>query len=465
MTFFVDATQGSREGRFTDPASPPPPPRARRLDVRSWRDGALAGISYDLDGQFTGRVAIDWSGLGEAATGLDLNGVETAMAVLVAQFALPAVIAGFARPSETVREALAMLYDIRAYCDETEPVEIVSLTGSEGSSHGRQPTAADPRRTVVLLSGGFDSSLSAALLKQAGQDVVGLFVAANAHVTEYERDAARAVAAHLSIPLVELTLDFPEQEAVGRYYSRSFARYPFYNAVPHGRDLLLAAVAGVVAQALGCGGIAFGHDAESRAKVIPWRGRLIHRHDFESQHGFDLLRRFAQEHAGADLAAFSPLAGLSVYMIRRLLMTRYPEVAGSVHWCLWSKRCGQCLKCVSTYAMQRHLEPVVGAPLFDFYDNPFADEDDEDMALFAAPDRPPGHISYGMQMHHAMADIVERGGVRPDDYWLKVFQDRGLIEVGPEERERIRRVCEIPFDPEEAPSAVAATIRELLCHE
>jgi tRNA-specific 2-thiouridylase len=72
-------------------------------------------------------------------------------------------------------------------------------------------------RVVVAMSGGVDSSVAAALLKQAGHEVIGLFMRTGAHGDDPERRAktccsvtdavdARAVADRLDIPFY--TLDF-----------------------------------------------------------------------------------------------------------------------------------------------------------------------------------------------------------------------------------------------------------------
>ena len=75
-------------------------------------------------------------------------------------------------------------------------------------------------RVVLAMSGGVDSSVAAALLKEQGYDVVGLFMRTGAHAADEERrsktccsvaDAldARAVADRLDIPFY--VLDFERE--------------------------------------------------------------------------------------------------------------------------------------------------------------------------------------------------------------------------------------------------------------
>jgi len=75
-----------------------------------------------------------------------------------------------------------------------------------------RPTLATPKKVFVGLSGGVDSATSAALLKEAGFDVTGVFIKVwqpdwiECTWREDRQDAMR-VAAHLGIPFVTLDLE------------------------------------------------------------------------------------------------------------------------------------------------------------------------------------------------------------------------------------------------------------------
>jgi tRNA-specific 2-thiouridylase len=79
------------------------------------------------------------------------------------------------------------------------------------------------RRVFVGMSGGVDSSVSAALLKKAGYEVVGVFIRVwepSGFVCSWreERRWARRVAAHLDIPLITLDLSREYKKKVVDYF-------------------------------------------------------------------------------------------------------------------------------------------------------------------------------------------------------------------------------------------------------
>ncbi|HRZ30463.1 MAG TPA: tRNA 2-thiouridine(34) synthase MnmA, partial [Candidatus Paceibacterota bacterium] len=80
-----------------------------------------------------------------------------------------------------------------------------------------------PRRAFVGMSGGVDSSVSAALLKKAGYEVIGVFIrvwepAGFVCSWREERRWARRVAAHLDIPLLTLDLSREYKRKVVDYF-------------------------------------------------------------------------------------------------------------------------------------------------------------------------------------------------------------------------------------------------------
>jgi tRNA-specific 2-thiouridylase len=110
------------------------------------------------------------------------------------------------------------------------------FTPMHESPHPHAPAAprSAPRRFVVAMSGGVDSSVAAWMLRQEGLDLVGLFMRNGVHVEEHEsskksccsvsdaRDA-RMVAAHLGIPFQAVDLA-DEFKAIIRYFVREYAR-------------------------------------------------------------------------------------------------------------------------------------------------------------------------------------------------------------------------------------------------
>ena len=438
-----------------------PPPRADRVSANWLREGEQTGIEFSIDSRFTSKYLVDWESIGGGPAHEDVDALNWALLALAAQYCLPSelVVADQRAPAQTTAygRLLQMLYDIRAFCDETAYRDRPVVRARSGNAAGSREASLDPNRVLLVLSGGFDSTFAAICLKQAGCDVQALHVRVNRHVEVSEEGAAEHVAKALDLPLHKITLEFRDQEAIGRYYSRTFGEYPFYNSIPHGRDFPLAVLAGIVAKRLGCAAVAFGHEKESRTKVIRDRGRDIHRHDVESAHGRALARTYLRSTVCPDLELFSPIAGVSLYQVRRAMLAKFPGLVPHLRSCFWSAQCEKCLKCLSTYTMQRHL----GANVIDFEGNLFADLDDEDMALLARPDRPSEALGYGPMMHYAMTRIIEDGQATPDDYWLRVYKTHGLESV----RKRwdvIKGICLGQGEAHEAPRDVQSALAGII---
>lgn len=87
--------------------------------------------------------------------------------------------------------------------------------------------AGSKKKIFVGMSGGVDSSVSAALLKKEGHDVVGVFIKVwqadflPCTWREERRDAMRAVA-HLNIPFVTLDLEMAYKQEVVDYMIREY---------------------------------------------------------------------------------------------------------------------------------------------------------------------------------------------------------------------------------------------------
>jgi tRNA-specific 2-thiouridylase len=88
-------------------------------------------------------------------------------------------------------------------------------------------TKKEPKKIFVGVSGGVDSSVSAALLKEQGHEVVGVFIRTwqpdwLACTWKEERRDAMRVCAHLDIPFVELDLEKEYKEGVADYMIREY---------------------------------------------------------------------------------------------------------------------------------------------------------------------------------------------------------------------------------------------------
>lgn len=78
------------------------------------------------------------------------------------------------------------------------------------------------KKIIVAMSGGVDSSVTAALLRQAGAKVQGVFMRLTERDTRHQEEEARAVAAHLDIPLAVVDLREAFQRQVLDYFAAAY---------------------------------------------------------------------------------------------------------------------------------------------------------------------------------------------------------------------------------------------------
>ena len=176
-------------------------------------------------------------------------------------------------------------------------------------------------RVVVAMSGGIDSSVAAALMKQAGYDVVGITLQLYDHGAAAHRTGAccagrdiqdaRNVAAHLGIP--HYVLDYEtrfREEVIDRFvdsYAAGETPIPCIdcNRTVKFRDLLR------FAEDLGADCLVTGHYVESRLMANGHRA-LFRPHDLDRDQSYFLYATTQQQ---LDLLRF-PLAGLTKPQIR-----------------------------------------------------------------------------------------------------------------------------------------------------
>jgi diaminopimelate decarboxylase len=345
-----------------------------------------------------------------------------ALGVLVAQLVLAERLA-FADPLPTglIRSlwpCLELLYNIRCYCDGRPLTAVPPMpAATDAGSTPLSAPAPNAHRagTLVALSGGFDSSLLLRWLSRSDQRVEAVHFRVNEAVRQQEAEAAAAIAAACGIPLHVIDVDLPGLTDLGRRYADSFGRFPTHNTVPHGRDLLLIPLAAMLARRLGFARVAFGFERESRLEQASYQGATIHRHDFASEHGFDLVTALVRDHLDADLAIEAPLWTLSGARIRRTVLTREPALAGALQTCFWDRWCERCAKCVTTSMLQAEL----GLDIYRFRSDPLDDPQNEFLAALFATGRDPTRMPYWELAIQSLDRLAQAGDQR---HWVRRFQ-------------------------------------------
>jgi 7-cyano-7-deazaguanine synthase in queuosine biosynthesis len=322
-------------------------------------------------------------------------------------------------------DLLRILYDVRAYCSKTAPfLPTVSIKSSNKIQNVQNAEVIFPAidldilnySHILLFSGGIDSTYSMLRLIEEGSKSIALFLGINTDTVELEWEASRRIASTLDIELLHCDFvlkGFP-QRGVDHANWPQFGQFPYFNSIPHGRDILSAALASVIARRFKIDSIAFGQEKESREKVIPYHGRRILRHDVESFEGSTILKTWLRRCLQHEIQLISPVESLTIEQIRLDMLDRYPDIMAMTQSCFWERRCCQCAKCVSSYILQR----LTGNNIFNFQKNPLADQQNRDLADAIDSDIPDNEIGYGAQIRNGIRSIITKGKYTAEDYWV-----------------------------------------------
>jgi diaminopimelate decarboxylase len=389
-----------------------------RLDTEAHSPGRV-DYGYSVDGE-SHSLSVAFS---DPETRLDEREravVAGAVGVLLAQLVLAERL-DFAVPLprglvQALRPCIKVLYDVRCYCDGRP---LVALPRMQGGADEVEPVQADRAHrdgTLVAISGGFDSTLLLHLASRCGERVEAVHFRVNESVRDEEERAAKAIAAACGVPLHIVNIENPGLVELGRRYSSSFGRFPHYNTVPHGRDLLLIPLAAILARRLGLGRVSFGFEREALLERMEYRGATIHRNDFASEHGFDLVSGLLRTHLDPDIVLEAPLWSLSGYRIRRTVLGHLPELAAEIQTCYWERWCERCSKCVTTSL----LEADLGRKLYQFQTDMLDDPHNDYLGSLLDADNDSAHLpSWDLALH--TLDGLERVG--HEKLWVRRFSE------------------------------------------
>ncbi len=434
------------------------PPRAQHLRVEQPTVSTCITVRYTVD-EVQSRMTVDMTALGFELDAAERDALAAAWTVLLAQHVLAVEIDSekpFSAPmARCLTPILQMLYDIRCSCDRRLPVNAPLLpTAATSTALPRRTAAADG--ILVLFSGGVDSTVLLRLLVDAGERVEALHLRVNSHVQLDEEVASRRIAERLGVPLNIVDVRLPGFERLGRRYSRSYGVYPSYNAVPHGRDLLLATIGAMVARHRGFKRLALGFDRNSFEKIGSYHGRTLYRTDVETEYGFELLRAFLRDCVSPEVELIAPLAGLPLYRIRRIAIEHFPELFAETQSCFWSRRCESCIKCISTYVMQMHLRREIQPFTRDLLD----DAENEDLRTFVQSPTPAHELGYGSLVRYALSRLTDSVPGERRGHWLREFADKKIPHIRDDLEDAASRCLEVDF--ERIPAVLRPALQDLM---
>jgi 7-cyano-7-deazaguanine synthase in queuosine biosynthesis len=423
------------------------PRHPQRLHVDlNWEESALTARYRTSNGD-AGAISVrypfvldDPASVGDAALGL-------AIAVYLGQLCLAETIelafAVSAAMAADISPLAAMLYDIRRWKDELPSAPPPALFSLGSVVEPLAPRGAiDSRRTVLLWSGGKDSTLSALLLRANGYDPIAVHITANAGVENEEADAVLELGRDLGLKSCRVEYEHPEFLEFSSRYARHWNRRPLCNTVPFGRDLLLAVLAAPVAMEQGAAALSFGHDNECRNAFVEFGERTVPRNDVESTLGALAMEHYLGRYVTQGLRLLPPVAGLSELGILRAMLLEYPELMRRAAFCFWGGNCGQCAKCLRYYLAQR----LFGADVLTFRTNPLgpdgAPELDDVLRLDASG------VLFQVQILLCLGRLVERQDIRPEETRVRKFESTIYPTVAPRLDDWERDLLTIATDPQ-----------------
>jgi hypothetical protein len=188
---------------------------------------------------------------------------------------------------------------------------------------------------------------------------------------------------------------------IGAEYSRTFAYFPEYNSIPHGRDFFLLTLIATLAYFDGVHVVCSGSEFELYSKMILCRDTMIYRHDSQSAKGYHLLTEYLQRWYSPHFIACSPVSPLSEFRSFKILFEKAPKAFRHLTSCFWGHWCGVCLKCFRYSLIQETLgntllqfktSPLVDSPFLRSYIENWADKS----------------LSYWQEIHYCLSILTQR---------------------------------------------------------
>ena len=303
---------------------------------------------------------------------------------------------------EDLEPVISGLYDVRCYREGMPLVQLPTIRADVVASAPHARELHFNKRACVLWSGGTDSTLALRLLLSNGYEAIPVHPSVNVDVAEIERDAVGSLADQLQLSVHHVKLDFPDFVPIATRYSRTIARPPHENSIPHGRELLVVPPALVIADRANATSVCLGHEHEVWTARVTYQGKSIWRWDTQSEAMTAVLDGFVSKYLHSPIRIFSPVATFTDFRKFSILLREYPDLLSNISSCYWDRWCGECTKCVRYYLYQRAL----GESLISFQHDPVKERNPYlESYVYSWQDR---DLTYWADLQYALYTMVQK---------------------------------------------------------
>jgi len=244
------------------------------------------------------------------------------------------------RDSKKYKRIFDIIYEARFY-EENEKIFYPSL--NYPVKRFRITDIIKNKKVFLSFSGGLDSTYSLVLLKKNKFSPMTFSTNINLDQWNKEKKAIKKISKQLKVRNFSVYVKFPKLKYLGKKYSNKFSKYPEYNSIPWGRDLLHAFIGQILAWKDKSRYICFGHEHELWTNKENYYGKTIWKNELQGEEANVLLNDLLKKNG---FQIFSPVSNLKKYNIYIALRKHYPSLFNQITSCFFGKKCGKCLNCL-----------------------------------------------------------------------------------------------------------------------
>ncbi len=307
--------------------------------------GNVFKLNFNIDNQIKSYISIKFPFKIENFNSVLHDHLASACISVLASLSLPDRISlSFAMPQKkNFDKAIKILYDIKSYSEKNQFKNYPQINCLKEKNQKIKFKSLKESATL-LWSGGLDSTYSYILLKNNGYDVNLIHTNINIDQSKFEQKSISSLSKILNVNPYFVFIDFPDIKNIGVKYSNKFAKFPSYNSIPFGRDIIHIFIALYFNIKYKAKNICLGHEYELWKNYIYFNNKVICRNDFQSEIGSVLMDNILKN-INKNLHFFSPVAAISKFKIYNNLFKFNKDILNKISFCYFGNNCGQCSNC------------------------------------------------------------------------------------------------------------------------